>query len=347
VSILAAAGVLVVLVTLAVVVLRTRVADHEPRLASTVELLALVAIGVVPPLVLACGATSWARVLESLLDRALPALARSATVVRLFELGLVALAGLLVARLFVFGLLAARAVLRTELRGLCRARAALWVLPTGDVTYVLPSDRIVAYAAGIRRPVAVTTTALLGLLEPAEQEAVVRHEVAHVRLGHPRIGVLATAVGRAYWWLPPARALLRRLGRDLEAAADDEVVAAIGSEPLLRALAKVALAQVRAAPVSPSGGPAGPVEAFADPQDLRYRIQRLERPGPLHRRGRIVLGTLATVLLGACAVALCAACHARLDWASLTPCAVLLAAIGGRPACGRRPFASLRAPQAP
>jgi hypothetical protein len=121
----------------------------------------------------------------------------------------------------------------------------------------------------------VVSTGLLALLTPAEQEAVLHHEAAHIRLGHPRILLLGAVIARSYRWLPPARLAWTRLRRDLEAAADDEAAAAVGTAPLLSALAKVALAAA-ASPAPGSGDPAG--LAFAEPGDLRYRIRRLQQP---------------------------------------------------------------------
>src|SRR5712664_3007742 len=105
-----------------------------------------------------------------------------------------------------------------------------------------PSGQVAAYCGGLRRPQPVVTTALLGLLGPAEQDAVLAHEAAHIRLGHPRILLAGAVIGRSYRWLPPARLAWDRLRRDIEAAADDEAAAAAGTGPLLSALAKVALA---------------------------------------------------------------------------------------------------------
>jgi hypothetical protein len=109
---------------------------------------------------------------------------------------------------------------------------------------VVPSGQVAAWCGGLRRPQVVVTTGLLGLLSPAEQRAVLAHEAAHVRLGHPPILLFGAVIGRSYRRLPPARLAWDRLRRDIEAAGDDQAAAAAaaGTGPLLSALAKVALA---------------------------------------------------------------------------------------------------------
>jgi hypothetical protein len=134
-------------------------------------------------------------------------------------------------------------------------------VPGGVTAWVVPSGQVAAYCGGLRRPRPVVTTGLLGLLTPAEQEPVLAHEAAHIRLGHPRILLAGAVVGRSYRWLPPARLAWDRLRRDIEAAADDEAAAAAEAGPLLSALAKVALATAPQTASTPARA------SFADPED--------------------------------------------------------------------------------
>ena len=112
----------------------------------------------------------------------------------------------------------------------------------------------------------------------------------------------------------PARLAWTRLRRDLEAAADDEAAAAVGTAPLLSALAKVALATA-AAPAAAS--PARP--AFADPGDLRYRVRRLQQPRTPGASARLILRLAGALLIFALASAACQALHASAEWSGLVP----------------------------
>lgn len=141
---------------------------------------------------------------------------------------------------------------------------------------VIPTDVVVAFASGIRRPRAVVSSGMLDLLEPAEQDAVIEHELAHLRLGHPRILFLGATIALAYRWLPPFHYAFNGLRRELEAAADDEVVAVCGAKVLIQALAKVGLQNSRVATAS-----------FADADTLRYRLNRLEESTKTRRQANL------------------------------------------------------------
>ncbi len=130
---------------------------------------------------------------------------------------------------------------------------------------VIPTDEVVAFASGIRKPRVIVSSGLLNLLEPPEQDAVIEHELAHLHLGHPRILFLGATIALAYSWLPPVHRAFNGLRRELEAAADDEVVAVCGAKVLIQALAKVGLQNAKTATAS-----------FADADTLRYRLHRLQ-----------------------------------------------------------------------
>jgi len=169
---------------------------------------------------------------------------------------------------------------------------------------------------------------------------VLAHEAAHVRLGHPRILLAGAVIGRSYRWLPPARLAWDRLRRDLEAAADDQAAAAAGTGPLLSALAKVALATTPPAATAPASA------GFADPEDLRYRIRRLQAPPARSARSAVALSLAGAVLTGGLAAAACQLLHAGAAWPGLTGCLAAFGYLGWRPAWTRppgRPAASRRA----
>ena len=136
-------------------------------------------------------------------------------------------------------------------------------------------------------------------------------------------------VGRSYRWLPPARLAWNRLRRDIEAAADDEAAAAAGTGPLLSALAKVALATAPPAASAPASA------GFADPEDLRYRIRRLQRPPARSARSALSLGLAGAILTAALAAAACQLLHADAAWSGLIPCLAAFGYLGWRPAWAR------------
>lgn len=210
----------------------------------------------------------------------------------------------------------------TELNGVALLVARPRRSPSGDLIWVLPSAEPAAHAGGLRRPRAVITSGLLDLLEPAEQQAVCEHEAAHVRLGHPRILLAGAAVARAYGFLPPVRDAWSGLRRELEAAADDEAVKAVGDAPVISALAKAALAR-SALPEAAAG--------FGDPGMLRYRLARLQDPHrPSHGLNSLVtvagLALAATFAWSACVVA-----TGEPGAAGVAVCLATLAAAGLRP----------------
>jgi Zn-dependent protease with chaperone function len=321
------AGLLAGLVTAALAVSRPAAAAAAPRLGAAVELLTLAVIGLMPPLLLACAAAAAGTAARS------PGhMVAGVCVLARGPIGpvQVTLYGLALAMAASTGLACARALAaarRAELRGAALAAATPRQLPGGATAWIVPSGQLAAYCGGLHRPRAVVTSGLLSLLEPAEQDAVLRHETAHLRLGHPRILLLGAAIARSYRWLPPARLAWTRLRRDLEAAADDEA-AATGTGPLLAALAKVALAQ--AAPAT---------AGFADPGDLRYRIRRLQAPRPRSARCALTLGLAGAVLAAGLAAATCQVLHASPAWSSLLPCLAAFGYLGWRPAWARTPRA--------
>jgi hypothetical protein len=187
----------------------------------------------------------------------------------------------------------------------------------------------------------VVTPGLLGLLSPAEQQAVLAHEAAHVRLGHPRILLAGAVIGRSYRWLPPARLAWDRLRRDLEAAADDETSATAGTGPLLSALAKAALATTAPAAAAPARA------GFADPEDLRYRIRRLQAPPARSAHTATGLALAGAVLTGGLAAAACQLLHAGAAWSGLVPCLAAFGYLGWRPAWARTARSTVPVPDRP
>jgi Zn-dependent protease with chaperone function len=310
----------------AAAVTRPAVTAAAPRLGAVVEVLALAATGLAPPLLLACAAAALGTWPGGPGDMVAGMCVLAASPAGPAQLALYALAAALLART---GAVAARAIVaasRAGPRGQALAAAAPRRLPGGVTAWVVPSGQAAAWCGGLRHPQVVVTSGLLGLLSPAEQQAVLAHEAAHVRLGHPRILLAGAVIGRSYRWLPPARLAWDRLRRDIEAAAADEAAAAAGTGPLLSALAKVALATTPPAAAAPARA------GFADPEDLRYRIRRLQAPPPRSTRNALALSLAGAVLTGGLAAAACQPLHAGAAWPGLIGCLAAFGYLGWRPA---------------
>ena len=181
---------------------------------------------------------------------------------------------------------AVRAMRRSEPDALVRLAGTVHVSSRGVPVWVVPSPVAMAFAGGVVRTTAVVTSAALVGLDAAERQAVLEHEAAHLDLGHPRLLALAGVVAHAAGFLPPVARSWSLLRRELEAAADDAAAAVVGRPALLSALARVALANA-------AGGP-----GFADPEHLRYRIERLgDRCAP-SRTATTALTVLAVAVAG-------------------------------------------------
>ncbi len=217
---------------------------------------------------------------------------------------------------------------QAELRGLAMAGAVRREVSGGAGVWVVASTQPAAYAGGLWRPRAVITSALLAPLDEAERRAVCEHEGAHVRLGHPRVLVVGGAVAAAYGRLPPVRRAWDGLRRELEAAADDEAVRAVGRTPVLSALARVALLATSA------GGSAG----FGGGEHLRYRIARLEDVLSVRAAPTALVGSAVAVVASVMAWSACVLGGVQPSIVGVVACGSAIVAVGLRPtwAWGRR-----------
>jgi Zn-dependent protease with chaperone function len=118
-----------------------------------------------------------------------------------------------------------RLVRRRSLREQRTARVEAWLgeHEQGDGTEIvfLPTDSLVAYATPGKPPQVVVSHGLVGSLSPAELDAVVHHELAHVRHRHDRYLVLAATVDATLGWLPGMRPSTGALRLGVERWADE------------------------------------------------------------------------------------------------------------------------------
>lgn len=294
-------------------------AGASPRVAAGAHLVSLVGWGLLPTVWLACtgGAIgSWAAGIRLSGGGCLLGLDRGDWQLLGYVPTAVAL-GLLVRQ----AVRLAVACRRAELRGSALDGSARPAVGGGWV-WVIPSAQPAAFAAGLWHPRAVVTSALLAPLDERERLAVCAHEAAHVRLGHPRALLLGGTVAAAYGLFPPVRQAWDGLRREVEAAADDEAVRAVGPGPVLSALVRVALL---------GGGGAEGAAAFADAGHLRYRIARLQDARPVRRGPTAVAGSSALVLAATMAWSACVLAGAHATGVGVAACLGGIGAIGLRP----------------
>lgn len=141
-------------------------------------------------------------------------------------------------------------------------------------------DRPLALAYGLLRPTILLSTWMLAHLDPRELEAVLAHELGHIRRRDYLVVWLATVLRDAFWYVPTSWLVYRRLQRDKELTCDDLAVRVTGRPlALASALAKV---WERTA-----GGPAvGLGQPLVAGQAIEGRITRLLAPTALSARPR-------------------------------------------------------------
>jgi Zn-dependent protease with chaperone function len=114
---------------------------------------------------------------------------------------------------------------------------------------LVPSDRPLALLYGMRRPTMLLSTWMLDHLDQQELEAVLMHELIHVRRRDYLLNWIALLLRDAFFYLPTSRIAYRQLHYEKELASDD-LVAQATKRPLAlaSALTKVWLSLVDDAP---------------------------------------------------------------------------------------------------
>lgn len=201
--------------------------------------------------------------------------------------GCVVLAGLRVRRRLALARVLARARPLTDgpaHEALARLRRSSRETP--EVRLVSSQDATHLGIAGIVRPVLLVPDALARVLEPAEMEAILEHELAHIRRRDVLVDALQAGLACALWFFPVVWLLGRRLAVEGERACDEEVLKRAGSPQVyLLALLK-ACRTALAAPVP------GMVTATTA---LRERIAGLLRPAPSHSVGQHAAWVLVVI----------------------------------------------------
>ena len=209
-------------------------------------------------------------------------------------------------------LLAAAIVLRTGgclAGGLARARRerrehAAFLAGAGRAdpvlgAVILDQDAPAAYCLPGGSHLVVVSAGVLAALQPAQLQAVLAHERAHLRGHHHALLTWASALGRALPMVPLLAQAGPRLATLAEMAADDRAVRRHAPADLAAALVILARAGARAAALT-----AGGTAAIA-------RIERLLAPPPRRRRSARLAAAVAALTLPAlvaCLSLLTAAC---------------------------------------
>ncbi len=139
----------------------------------------------------------------------------------------------------------------------------------GHDVVVLPTDEVLAYSLAGAGLQIVVSRGLVAALSPAELDAVLRHEAAHLEHHHQRFLLGATALEQAFSFLPPVRKSARRLRTALERWADEEAASA---GPEARRDLHGALVGVAGAALGRS------VAAFSAADTVMERLRTLESP---------------------------------------------------------------------
>jgi len=167
---------------------------------------------------------------------------------------------------------------------------------------VVPLAGPTAFTAGDR---VVVSSLLVETLESPELDAVIAHESAHLRGGHPRIAAWAHALRLGAFNLAPARAAEARVRQQLELLADQEAAGALGdSAPVRAAVSKLSALAL------PGG------------EFIAERLDCLElAPQPAEPANRLVAAATGVAAAGA-VVVVCGALHVRLAGVGLGVCGV-------------------------
>lgn len=155
--------------------------------------------------------------------------------------------------------------------------------------YVVRDPVPYALTAGLWRPVIFLSIGSIEILDDDELEAVLRHELAHVRRRDPLKLLLGRAVRRALFFIPLAHDLWLRFVVASELVADASVVAAQGRNPLSRAL-------LRLLPAEPKT-PAERLPGFGPFSDARVSYLLLPASVDLPRVGGTRLALSAAMVL--------------------------------------------------
>jgi murein DD-endopeptidase MepM/ murein hydrolase activator NlpD/beta-lactamase regulating signal transducer with metallopeptidase domain len=161
------------------------------------------------------------------------------------------------------------------------------------VPRLLGSVRVdVPMAIGFLRPVVIVPISILGALPPASVEALLAHELAHLRRLDFAVNLALSAVEAALFYHPAAHFIARCVRTEREHAADDLAAPLFGQRRYATALFELESSRDRA-PEPALGSNGG---------SLMVRIERLLAPRPARPRAALWPALLGVTALGLSAV---------------------------------------------
>jgi beta-lactamase regulating signal transducer with metallopeptidase domain len=135
-------------------------------------------------------------------------------------------------------------------------------------------------------------------LSPAAREAVLVHELAHLRRRDHWVGWLVLAGGCVWWWHPLFRFVSRQLGREAELACDAWVVGTLPGARRAYAEALLEVSQWVSRPTVPVAA-LGAAGSRLDFQRRLVMVMREETPCRLSRQVFAAVGVLALLVIPA------------------------------------------------
>jgi beta-lactamase regulating signal transducer with metallopeptidase domain len=180
-----------------------------------------------------------------------------------------------------------------------RARIEPWLgehqLREGYELAVVPTPALLAYGVPGHIPQVVLSRGLVGRLTPGELDAVIAHEAAHLRLNHPRMLIVLSAVEAAFGVVPLVHRSVAHLRSALEFWADSAAESEYGvtTHTLCAALVGVASSETHTSPAAAVGA-----------IDRMQRLRRRSAPRPavvravLYAPVAILMLVVATTAVG-------------------------------------------------
>jgi Zn-dependent protease with chaperone function len=167
---------------------------------------------------------------------------------------------------------------------LARAAASLG-MPSPPLVFVGDGPPVL-YCTGTRSPAVVISRAAVDLLDPAELEGALAHEISHLERRDPTLSWALMGARALMWFNPAVQVLVRALARDSERVADERAALATGDRlALASGLLKLYRATERRTP-SRSGEPFPLSASLAEPiararaHDIELRCRALLVPAP-------------------------------------------------------------------
>jgi beta-lactamase regulating signal transducer with metallopeptidase domain len=183
-----------------------------------------------------------------------------------------------------------------QLRSLVNQLAARLKL-SGSVRLVVSKQVTAPVVVGWRKPVVILPSSSLAGLSPQQEEAILAHELAHIRRRDYLVNVIQGVLEAMLFYHPAIWWVSRQIRREREHCCDDSVLGVSGS-PVVYAKALTLLEEHRA-----MAKPELSLGAYGG--DLSVRINRLferNHRKPLGRTTSISLASLAVLTLGVLAM---------------------------------------------